>query len=340
MEEKKIFEIVLTGGPCAGKTKVFDELSKYLIEKGYYVIPIPETATELIKSKIIPNGDRKQVLLFQDLVLKKQFIKETVAETYAKNNNINKPIVILLDRAIIDNRAYLESDDDFAYILKKNNLNGFEILNKYDLVIDLISTANLMPEKYALDGVRFESVQEAKTLDQKTTMAWLGHPNMKIIKPQDNIEDKVNYVINLVINYINGYNYNKKQVKQLNNAYDLSVYNNSNSKKINISNIYLKGNLIVQKRQFKDECAYMLVDPKFSSYKLISKQNANNLVYSNEILYNERQEEINFIYNNNASKIVINKEKKYLESDDEIIVPGDFNLKDSVFIKKRKYDSI
>ena len=52
---KKIFHLVLTGGPCAGKstaiTKVFDELT----QKGYSVLIVPETATEIILSGVTPT---------------------------------------------------------------------------------------------------------------------------------------------------------------------------------------------------------------------------------------------------------------------------------------------
>ncbi len=341
MVNKNIFKIVLTGGPCAGKTTVFNKLIDYLVNKGYYVITNPETATELIKNKIIPSGSKAQVMLFQDLVLKKQYNKECVSETYAKNLNFNdKPIIILYDRAIMDNRAYLESDEDFEYILKNNNLNGFEMLNKYDLVIDLISTASLMPEKYELDNVRFETVEEAKKIDEKTTMAWLGHSNMKIITPKGSIDDKCDTVIKLVDNYINGYSFNKKQIKRLESFYDLPDYNDNNSKKIIVSNIYLKNDIIIQKRQLRDNYIYILINSNSNHNVLLSYEQAFSIINSNDILYNERQEEIYFIYDSIVYKVVIDKDKIYLEYDENLSMPNIYDSKDSVFIKKRKYDSI
>lgn len=49
---KKIFHLCFNGGPCGGKstaiTKVFAELTK----RGYTVLVVPESATEIIVSGI------------------------------------------------------------------------------------------------------------------------------------------------------------------------------------------------------------------------------------------------------------------------------------------------
>ena len=44
--------IVFTGGPCAGKTTLIEKTEEYLKEKGYKVIVVQETATQLLKSGI------------------------------------------------------------------------------------------------------------------------------------------------------------------------------------------------------------------------------------------------------------------------------------------------
>jgi len=117
MKDKDIIKIVLTGGPCAGKSTVFDTLNDYLTEKGYYVITVSETATELIRSKILPNpSDKEHTLMFQDILLHQQYTKELISEVYAKKISKNQKVVILYDRAILDNRAYLDSKEDFDSI--------------------------------------------------------------------------------------------------------------------------------------------------------------------------------------------------------------------------------
>ena len=49
-------KIVLTGGPCAGKTTTITKVEEHLIEKGYHVLVLNECATELIKGGIRPFG--------------------------------------------------------------------------------------------------------------------------------------------------------------------------------------------------------------------------------------------------------------------------------------------
>ena len=211
MKDSKIKKIVLTGGPCAGKTRIIGDLGNYLGEKGYYVITLSETATQLIKSNMLPCMDKKHILIFQDIVLKMQLIKEEMAVRYAMEILPNEDVVILCDRAIMDNRAYLETDEDFEYLLNVNNLDKDETINSYDFIIDLISTATGKKDIYQLDGVRSESIDIAEALDKKTTLAWINHPQMIIVTPTEKIEEKSAIVAEEVDNYLKGIKCNNVQ---------------------------------------------------------------------------------------------------------------------------------
>ena len=46
------YKIVLTGGPCAGKTTALDRLSAYLRERGFRVFTVPEAATMLFSNGV------------------------------------------------------------------------------------------------------------------------------------------------------------------------------------------------------------------------------------------------------------------------------------------------
>ena len=52
-----VAKIVLTGGPCAGKTTTISRIEEHLNEKGYHVLVLNECATELIKGGIRPFGE-------------------------------------------------------------------------------------------------------------------------------------------------------------------------------------------------------------------------------------------------------------------------------------------
>ncbi|MCD8120989.1 MAG: ATP-binding protein [Clostridiales bacterium] len=51
---QEITKIVITGGPCAGKTTAMSWLQNEFTEKGYAVLFVPETATELIGGGVAP----------------------------------------------------------------------------------------------------------------------------------------------------------------------------------------------------------------------------------------------------------------------------------------------
>ena len=73
---RKLWEFVITGGPCSGKTTGLDTLEPYFSEKGYKVIVVPETATEVIKSGIlfkdVPAG------IFQEVVFDRSLLQDAM----------------------------------------------------------------------------------------------------------------------------------------------------------------------------------------------------------------------------------------------------------------------
>ena len=71
---KIVSKIVLTGGPCAGKTSALTKIEEELTEKGYKVFIVGESATELIKGGIKPFGNNSiDCLDFQRIILKYQY---------------------------------------------------------------------------------------------------------------------------------------------------------------------------------------------------------------------------------------------------------------------------
>ena len=70
-------KIVITGGPCAGKSTAMSWIQNTFMQMGYIVLVIPETATELITGGVSPwtcrtNGD------YQKGQLRLQLDKERV----------------------------------------------------------------------------------------------------------------------------------------------------------------------------------------------------------------------------------------------------------------------
>ncbi len=196
---KKVHRIVITGGPCGGKTTALEKISKTFREMGYHVIIVNETATELIHDGIRPFGDHKLDLIdFQRLVLDAQIRKEEIRDR-AVSMSSNDKIIVLYDRGILDNRAYL-SDNQFKKIADELNIKEADIIPRYDLVIHLVTAADGAVEHYSLDNntARTETVEEAIRIDQKTIDSWTSHPNFRIIGNKTGFNEKINRVINYI----------------------------------------------------------------------------------------------------------------------------------------------
>ena len=72
-----IAKIVLTGGPCAGKTTTISRIEEHLIKNGYHVLVLNECATETIKQGIRPFGDHAvSVYDFENEILIYNYLKK------------------------------------------------------------------------------------------------------------------------------------------------------------------------------------------------------------------------------------------------------------------------
>jgi thymidylate kinase len=168
-----IKKIVITGGPCAGKTTVFNHLKERYSDK---VIFIPEAATKLFNEGYPREGAAPSPQwqnTFQTAVMNTQ--KELEVEA-AKEADATGKTIMVCDRGTLDGGAYtIGGRQAFCDI---NNLDPEEIINNYDTVIHLESTAVGDPESYGNDSNthRLEGIETAAKLDQAIWDAWEGHP--------------------------------------------------------------------------------------------------------------------------------------------------------------------
>lgn len=188
-KKQKITKIVLTGGPCAGKTTAMNWIQNNFVKQGYKVIFIPETATELITSGFAPWDTRTSVD-FQEILLKLQLEKEKIYEEAAKKLP-NDKILLVCDRGIMDNKAYM-SKKEFNVLLKNNNLNEIKLRDSYDAVFHLVTAAKGAKDYYNLDNeARTETIDEAARLDDALISAWTGHPHLRIIDNSTDFDEKM-----------------------------------------------------------------------------------------------------------------------------------------------------
>ncbi len=137
---KEIWHLVLTGGPCSGKTTAIATIEKELSARGYHVLIVPETATELISNGIRPFGNCLDNLSFQKILFEKQSHKEMLYLEVAKKIPANK-VVILYDRGLMENKTYV----CFVYMNQYFELDLFDFSNDKAIVeIELTSESDVV----------------------------------------------------------------------------------------------------------------------------------------------------------------------------------------------------
>ena len=195
---KKVWSFVVTGGPCSGKTTALSTIEQELSSRGYYVLTIPETATELIPNGIRPFGDSLSILDFQYVVFSKQLFKEELYHKVAKIIPHDK-IVIIFDRGLMDNKSYI-TENEFAKILSDFGMTETQVQDRYDAVFHLVTAANGAEDYYTLDNnmARTETAEEARRLDKLGIANWTGHNHLRIIDNSTDFQKKIRRLMNQV----------------------------------------------------------------------------------------------------------------------------------------------
>ncbi len=188
--EKKITKIVITGGPCAGKTTAMSWIQNAFTRMGYTVLFVDETATQLISGGATPwqstsNRD------FQLHLIRLQLAKEKAFTDIARTLRGDK-VLIVCDRAVMDNCAYM-SEQDFNWILQQMHTGKVDLRDQYDAVFHLVTAAKGAEKCYTLanNQARTETPAQAAMLDDKLISAWTGHPHFRVIDNSSGFEEKM-----------------------------------------------------------------------------------------------------------------------------------------------------
>lgn len=197
----QISKIVITGGPCAGKSSATSRIGREFAKLGYTVLFVPETATELITGGVAPwtCGTVKEYQKCQlELQLKKESIFEEAAGTMP-----NDKILIVCDRGALDNKAYMTLDD-FYWMVNELGKNEVELRDSYDAVFHLVTAAKSGGKFYTTENnsARTETVEEACALDDRLISAWTGHPHFRVIENCDDFEQKMNRLIEEIASFL------------------------------------------------------------------------------------------------------------------------------------------
>ena len=192
-----ITKIVVTGGPCAGKTTAMSWIQDKFTSLGYCVLFVPETATELISGGVAPwtCGTNREYQMCQ---VKLQLFKEEIFLEAAKTMPREK-ILLVCDRGVLDNKAYM-TGEDMDYIMASLGLNEDTLRDGYDGVFHLVSSAKGAEQFYTFsnNGARYETVEQAAALDDKFIEAWSGHRFHRVIGNDMSFDRKMRKLLSAI----------------------------------------------------------------------------------------------------------------------------------------------
>ena len=199
--EKQLYKIVITGGPCAGKTTALSWIQNAFTKHGYTVLFVDETATQLITGGAAPwlstsNRD------FQLHLIRLQQAKEQAFMDIGRIMKGGK-VLVVCDRAAMDNCAYM-SETDFSWVLRQMQTSKVELRDQYDAVFHLVTAAKGAEKYYTLanNQARTESVEAARELDDKLIAAWTGHPHLRIIDNTTDFDEKMRRLIEEISSFL------------------------------------------------------------------------------------------------------------------------------------------
>ena len=98
-----LYRVVLTGGPCGGKTTALAEIKARLESLGFLILCMPEVATLLFGGGAPFPHDEASAFTFQKNLLRLQLSMEDAFIDIATQSG--RPTVILLDRGAMDGKV-------------------------------------------------------------------------------------------------------------------------------------------------------------------------------------------------------------------------------------------
>lgn len=190
-----IHRIVVTGGPCAGKTTGMNYLREKFSDLGLSVYVVREMATDIIMGGFDPStATPSEILMFEEVLMGLQLDYERHAMSMAHILAARgSDTVVLFDRGVMDIQAYL-SESEFAALLDERDLTPVQLRDKnYEAVIHMRTAAMGAEEFYTCENnkARLETVDQAIVADERTLEAWTGVPHLMVIDNSTDFEEKI-----------------------------------------------------------------------------------------------------------------------------------------------------
>lgn len=181
---------------------------------------MPETSTLLRTNGAVYPGtgeENKAILLAYELTLLSLQLKleESMLAVAACEAALlgpeDAPVVLLLDRAVLDIKAYV-SAEVWEAMLVGSGLTEEAILARYDVICHLHTAALGAEEHYTVENnaARTEGLAEAKEVDGVTWTCWSQHPHHHVIANpspsapghSDTFQVKLDALLQVILPYV------------------------------------------------------------------------------------------------------------------------------------------
>ena len=181
-------KIVLTGGPCAGKTTALVKIMEHFSSIGYKVFIIPELPTLFLQAGMDYLTDNKDLFYEGEIALEDKFLQMA--------KSVKQPVLIVCDRGTMDISAYM-NPVLWNQIISDAKMNNEMLRSRYDAVLHLVSAADGAEQFYttATNNKRTEGIELARILDKKVIQAWSEHPHLRVINNHEDFETKLERVL-------------------------------------------------------------------------------------------------------------------------------------------------
>ena len=204
--DSKVYKVVLTGGPCGGKSTALAMIQERLESIGVAVVCVPEAATVLFTGGVKVEVLKADPVGFQVTLLRMQMANEdTFEELAARQARANgKPAVVICDRGCMDSKAYV-GPGEWGRVLDGLGWNETRLRDRrYDAVVHLVSAADGAEEFYTTENnaARTETAEQARALDKRMMSCWVGHPNLVICDNSGTFQQKISSAVDAIFKVV------------------------------------------------------------------------------------------------------------------------------------------
>ena len=273
----EVIKIVLTGGPCGGKTTALGYISSELEKLNIPVVTVDEAASKLLKSGKTPEALGSYEFHKQLFALALNDEKEKLE--IASKMDCDR-VAVLFDRGLLDSRAYV-TKEEFARYSGIFNLNEDIIRNSYDAVFHLVTAADGAEKFYGIESnlCRREDALTARAVDNAIISAWVGTSHLRIIDNSTDFSGKLKRLLKEITSFLGVPEHFEIERKFLIEYPDINLLNKMNlCRKIPITQAYVttpkEGSFRVRRRgEGKDAVYIKTVKIKISDIKRIETEN-------------------------------------------------------------------